>query len=451
MARRAKGSERRQRRFRLWHIAVIVLLAIVAIPLGSRVYWQVQLRGRIKALAAAGYPIRAEQMDVLYPLLDPDQENLADSIVAAGSLFELDLSEEEREVVPVIGRGELPPPGVALSAEAREVLARLLDDHRVALGHLQCMSLAARCRYRLNWTEGFKSGFSDLDAAHRCASLLGVAALCAFDEGDSEQGVDALARALVIGRSVSETPLMWGRHSLNRALKVLEWGLGRGPLTVEQLDRLNEALGQDDCPESLVRGMVGWRCLALPLLQAPDPAEDNDLPPDAILDLYCAFGLAARETVIYIDMIESYIQAARLPLNEWQSAAQAIDERVRTQVAWCLQLRHLGSEDTGLSHNLIHGYTSRARLDTAHAGLAIERYRLAKGRLPETLADLVPQYLESVPLDPFDGAALRYQMLAQGFVVYSIGRNGWDDGGTPPAPGQEWRRGNWDITFTIER
>ncbi len=104
-----------------------------------------------------------------------------------------------------------------------------------------------------------------------------------------------------------------------------------------------------------------------------------------------------------------------------------------------------------MSFHLVHSLVSQARLDAARTGLAVERYRLAKGRLPETLTDLVPEYLGSVPLDPFDGAALRYQPLAKGFVVYSVGRDGWDDGGLRPDLARERREGKWDITFTIER
>jgi hypothetical protein len=52
-----------------------------------------------------------------------------------------------------------------------------------------------------------------------------------------------------------------------------------------------------------------------------------------------------------------------------------------------------------------------AGLRTAYVALAVERYRLAFGRLPDTLVDLVPTYLEAVPKDPFDGDELRYKKL----------------------------------------
>ena len=55
----------------------------------------------------------------------------------------------------------------------------------------------------------------------------------------------------------------------------------------------------------------------------------------------------------------------------------------------------------------------------------------AEGRLPERLAELVPVYLSSVPLDHFDGRPLRY--VRDRRIVYSIGRDLVDAGGANPA------------------
>ncbi len=71
----------------------------------------------------------------------------------------------------------------------------------------------------------------------------------------------------------------------------------------------------------------------------------------------------------------------------------------------------------------------RAMLVSAQAGLALERYRLAKGRYPATLAELVPEFMHEVPTDIFTGTPLIYHPEPGGAVVYSIGPNLDDDGG----------------------
>ena len=40
-----------------------------------------------------------------------------------------------------------------------------------------------------------------------------------------------------------------------------------------------------------------------------------------------------------------------------------------------------------------------------------------------------PQYLPDVPEDPFSGRPLVYRTETTGYVLYSVGQNGIDDGG----------------------
>lgn len=64
--------------------------------------------------------------------------------------------------------------------------------------------------------------------------------------------------------------------------------------------------------------------------------------------------------------------------------------------------------------------------------IALKRYQLAHKAWPDSLDQLVPSYLPSVPLDPIDGQPLRYKKStheADGYTLYSIGVNGIDDGG----------------------
>ncbi len=84
---------------------------------------------------------------------------------------------------------------------------------------------------------------------------------------------------------------------------------------------------------------------------------------------------------------------------------------------------------------------SAARVQLAHlafrrmaaAALAIRLYELDHGRRPAQLADLVPDYLPAVPVDPLaaDGREIAYHPDAEPPVLYSVGENGTDDGGKP--------------------
>jgi hypothetical protein len=73
----------------------------------------------------------------------------------------------------------------------------------------------------------------------------------------------------------------------------------------------------------------------------------------------------------------------------------------------------------------------QASIDLARVACALERYRLAHGQYPETLDALAPQFIEKLPHDIINGQPLHYRRTDDGkFVLYSVGWNEKDDGGT---------------------
>jgi len=62
--------------------------------------------------------------------------------------------------------------------------------------------------------------------------------------------------------------------------------------------------------------------------------------------------------------------------------------------------------------------------------LAAERYRLKHNRWPEKIDDLKGFVAKETLIDPCDGKLLRLRREPDGLVIYSVGINGVDDGGT---------------------
>jgi hypothetical protein len=75
------------------------------------------------------------------------------------------------------------------------------------------------------------------------------------------------------------------------------------------------------------------------------------------------------------------------------------------------------------------GFTmSQARLRSAIAALAVERYHREHANWPRSLDQLAQDFLAGVPTDPFDGRPLRYRLLDDGVVIYAIVKDGRDGG-----------------------
>jgi hypothetical protein len=71
--------------------------------------------------------------------------------------------------------------------------------------------------------------------------------------------------------------------------------------------------------------------------------------------------------------------------------------------------------------------------------------RLAGRAAPETVESLVPENLPDVPRDPFtDGKPLLAKRADDKWIVWSVGPDGENDGGPPPA-GADAEPGNDDV------
>jgi hypothetical protein len=70
---------------------------------------------------------------------------------------------------------------------------------------------------------------------------------------------------------------------------------------------------------------------------------------------------------------------------------------------------------------------ARMRADLVQLGLALAAYYADVGEYPTALEALVPKYCSEVPLDRFTAQPLRYRRQDDGFLLYSVGKNGADD------------------------
>ena len=82
----------------------------------------------------------------------------------------------------------------------------------------------------------------------------------------------------------------------------------------------------------------------------------------------------------------------------------------------------------GFANDCAHAQSS---VDLARVACALERYRLANGQFPNTLDALAPKFIAKLPQDISNGQPLKYRRTEDGqFVLYSVGLNESDDGGT---------------------
>jgi len=75
-----------------------------------------------------------------------------------------------------------------------------------------------------------------------------------------------------------------------------------------------------------------------------------------------------------------------------------------------------------------------------HLAFALAAYHRDNGNYPPKLEELVPKYMPAIPVDLFSDKPLIYRLEGKGYLLYSVGPNGKDDGGlfyTDDPPGDD--------------
>ncbi len=129
-------------------------------------------------------------------------------------------------------------------------------------------------------------------------------------------------------------------------------------------------------------------------------------------------------------------------LTEIDRGRERLDEVLRRERIWmenaygwfghfCLLLDDVVSSEDLPWHSALACKRGEAATRLLITKLALRGFRIERGALPDRLNQLTPEFLQELPIDPFDpkGDPLRHIRTDDGYVLYSIGADGDDDGG----------------------
>jgi hypothetical protein len=128
--------------------------------------------------------------------------------------------------------------------------------------------------------------------------------------------------------------------------------------------------------------------------------------------------------IVYLEKMTQAVAIAELPSAEQQEALVQFEEEI-AEMKQASPQQALGVLLIPAVRKVLSSHQrASAKLDCARTAIAAERYRLARGRWPQSLAQLVPEFLEEVPQDVFGTGPLRSRRLKDSLLVYSVGPNG---------------------------
>lgn len=426
------------RRWRSW----LLVLAIGGAAYGFYCWFAGQyLNGTLAELDRNDPGWRLEELEAARPEI-PDDKNSARCVAAAIERLPKNwdalvqkhwgkesgrFSKELREVPPTsLYRKDQLDAVVALLAEARSCL-------------VEARRLADLSEGRFPIPTGPKY-LSDRavhgESASRLADLLGLDAVQQAHEGKLDQALAACRAALNAGRSLGDEPHLFTQQDrtfcLDAALSSAERVLAQGEPSASSLAAWQGLLQiEQQRPALLIRlktDRAFWHEIFL-AFESRDPrfeelwffSRSPAKAPGAGVMRALAVPHIKQVHAEVLRYLTGTIEAARLPAEEqgdaidlWQSTAELPHGVNRILPSRMMMIRSLRQSD--------------AELRCALVAAAVERFRREHGDWPDTLAELCPTTIASIPADPF-GGALRYRRLPDGVIVYSIGADLVDNGG----------------------
>jgi len=448
MMNEKENASRERHRLKVSHILIILLLIGIGAFVLFKLRLKSELQARIDAIRAAGYPVTCAELDKWYTIPE-NVENAAHTIIDAFWCYR-ELGETKS--LPFIGNAKLPDHTEPLPEEMEVAIARFVADNNEALTLLHKAAAIKNCRYPVDLSSGFDVQLNHLSKLRKCMMLLNIEAVWHAENDKSQSAANSVISGFSLACSLTKEPVFISQlvrlacHGL--AKSALEHAINRTVFTDEQLVEFDRCLIKAEDHSALARAYIGDRCPFLDALKKPESLisaiTGRNMPITPFLELYIAVGLADVDTIIYLDFIDKYIEITKLPLYQRQKASDVLEARLESISDIHILLKnHTPSLLRIATIELRH----IAGLRAVRVGLAVERYRLAAGKLPDSLTELVPAYLESVPKDPFDGNEMRYRKLETGFIVYSICEDLSDDGGKEKTKESK----NWDMTFIVEK
>ena len=402
-------------------VAFVVAAVVVMHAIDSR------YDARVQALRDAGDPVTPSDLDHLYAL-PPGSENAAGLYEAAFKKMRLTFHTGADKPPIELVEEATRKPGSRIPGDLRAALRDHMAKNAEALRLLHRAAAVETCQFELDFSEGLLHDDDHVGGMLRAARLLTLEAVCQLDDGQLTEAAHSLAAALRVGRALGREPTFdAGMSSFlptwHVVLHAERWMAAADPLPVDACRRLEEALRAAAEPERLERMLTAVRCLTIQ--NAQRYLEDGFHP----VATYVRLNL-----LHYLDETAGVVALARQPYPRSLIAGSHLEEP--TFPRYCIWAQRMMPPDLGRAFRRAQWHM--AGVDCARMALAALRHKAARGRLPDTLAALMPAFIDEVPPDPFDGRPLRYRRRHDGFSVYAIGPDGADDGGE-----KGWRDEGW--------
>ncbi|GJM24465.1 MAG: hypothetical protein DHS20C16_08800 [Phycisphaerae bacterium] len=429
---------------RVTWVSLGLVVLIVSLWGSATIIAQRRLDKLIASYRAAGEPVYIEDFNVFKDITD--EHNAATYYTKAELVYRwprsIDSSIDLEDVAKAVQLGDV-------DKFASEIHALISSNGEA----LELLKRGAECD-AVEWKTAVKSPLMEmvlpnLGPQRDLARLLNIAAEQSFEANQDRQAVEFLAAQLSFGNHISADPPMLVVHQLGvgvhaQACRVIERHVSTlriasveqpsglvGATTPQVRELMQRLLDERAMLRSFLLAFsmekatyldaIGRMCVGkddVGLGLVPSKLVAMGLRPVWTTDCCRTAAYQSQQRTAYLE--DTYPKARAANPGDYLTADD-VSMVLHPGVIWAFSWDRPAQFDFNL----------RALRRMTATALAIRLFEVEHGHRPETLDRLVPEFLESIPRDPFaeGDEPIQYRPGADPPVLYCVGQDGFDDGG----------------------
>lgn len=403
-------------------VCVISLLTFWNLDLAARDRLG-RLRDRADAIMAATFPPRI-----------PDTHNAAR--VYEQAFKSLDMATDRKIIdwaIPVCRWLNSPEGAGAVGRPSDAQIRGILKKYERGLHQLRRAAAMKQCSFGIYWSSDELQNvlLAEVSNMRSASELLAADARIRATDGDAAGAVADLNALFAMAEHVTRKPTMiTAMAAINiesRAAESMEFVLARCGVSESELAslKIEPLFSHMRVIRSALRSEEAFGLSALAKLGEPGVwAIPRQYLPEVVIPMYRVF-LLDDEIEGYNVAVREWRKLREMPYYESRELWKTLPERIRMEQTGFFVTQKLPA----VSRYPVRAAKGDARHRLARLAAAAEMFRIRTGALPENLDKLVPEYIEAIPTDPFDGKPLKMASNSDGAVIYSIGPDAKDDGG----------------------
>lgn len=422
----------------------LVVLCGVIVLVVLHVRGRMALSQKIAELKAQGLPTTFAELEA-QSRLPEGTPNAADIYMKAFAAYRPLADAEKQKLLPVIGERPEPEASEPYPQEQMDAAREFVEQNQEMFRLLHEAGQVETCYYPMDYSCGPFPDNDFLMKIKQANESQRIAIIYFSRTNQPQKAYDMSIDHLRLGQSLSRNPDMVDyavrMAILSLSVSSVEQMINQTSIDESQLSELQEYLQQIEMTASMGPALVCEICLCLEFKNLKQKASSAKAKKQKV-----AVTFVPENTIKLIEAYQQMIEIYKLALHEQPAKIHDVIENASNAGYLCIVPKMILPDVEKMYEMHLR---VRATMECAITALAIERYRMKEGALPETVEALVPEYLPAVYVDPFDGKPLRYKRGGAGYMVYTIGADGVDDEGWEPGPDNSDETFDW--VFRVER